>query len=439
VNRTSHLTLVLALGSGLGLASVGLGAGPSYAADTCHGLPVTIQGSPQHDISGTSGDDVIVTNGAANVWAGPGNDTVCVVGGAVVGVLAQEGDDYVEVDDHTDVEVFLGLGSDTYRGGSGSDFVRGAGEPGLVDSSVDSERDDIETGDGDDDVLSGQAGQPNPDRLVLGDGYDVARIVGTTGIVDGGPGPNQLRPATDPAQAPTSWAIDERAGVITKAGAPAWQIAGFTDLALRDFAIGSEVSVVATDAHETLDLYGRPSGGSVSVVAGGGNDKIALGPGVSVSFSGGGGRDRIELIRDHGGSLARRGLASFRMDRGSGRVVTNGVARSWSYDSVEALTVLGFARITAVGTRKGEAILAGGACDVTIRGGGGDDLLRRQRTESCGHGQSTTLVAGGPGDDVLIGSLENDVLLGGPGHDAADGRAGRDRCQAEQRRGCELR
>ena len=40
---------------------------------------------------------------------------------------------------------------------------------------------------------------------------------------------------------------------------------------------------------------------------------------------------------------------------------------------------------------------------------------------------------------MLTGNLATtDTLLGGPGNDRVDGKEGRDRCQAEERRRCEV-
>jgi hypothetical protein len=190
VTRSSVAALVLPLG----LLPLGAVAAPSYAVDTCHGLPVTIQGTANAAIAGTAGDDVIVTNGAQSVVAGAGSDTICVVGGGkYTTVLAQSGDDYVQVLDDSLVYAYLGLGSDTYRGGTGGDSVSAAGAPNLGgDTSVDTETDDLETGAGPDTVTSGIDGQPNNDRLVLGRGTTARRS------------PARRAPST-PVRHPTSW------------------------------------------------------------------------------------------------------------------------------------------------------------------------------------------------------------------------------------------
>ncbi len=54
---------------------------PAHAAATCQGQAVTIEGSG--DLTGTPGDDVILTSGHTVVRGGGGSDLVCVTGGAV--------------------------------------------------------------------------------------------------------------------------------------------------------------------------------------------------------------------------------------------------------------------------------------------------------------------------------------------------------------------
>jgi Ca2+-binding RTX toxin-like protein len=75
-------------------------------------------------------------------------------------------------------------------------------------------------------------------------------------------------------------------------------------------------------------------------------------------------------------------------------------------------------------------------CRVTLRGGGGDDVLTATtRPYECKTPKMR--LAGEGGNDRLVGSPSADVLLGGPGRDTADGMRGKDKCTAETERNCE--
>lgn len=66
----------------------------SYAQVTCNGKPATIVGTTGGTLTGTSGDDVIVAQGAFTytINAGNGNDTICSGSGADT-INAGSGDD----------------------------------------------------------------------------------------------------------------------------------------------------------------------------------------------------------------------------------------------------------------------------------------------------------------------------------------------------------
>lgn len=96
--------------SGLGLVSP-----PASAATECQGQAATIVGEPGERLDGTDGPDVIVTNGARNVYAGAGGDLVCTTAMPDrTFVSAGAGDDSVVADDATyrRLDVDLGPGSD---------------------------------------------------------------------------------------------------------------------------------------------------------------------------------------------------------------------------------------------------------------------------------------------------------------------------------------
>jgi Ca2+-binding RTX toxin-like protein len=65
---------------------------------------------------------------------------------------------------------------------------------------------------------------------------------------------------------------------------------------------------------------------------------------------------------------------------------------------------------------------------VTMRGGGGDDLLAGgSGTDKLIGGDGDDQLRGGPGNDMLIGGDGDDVLIGGPGRDVLRGGGGEDK------------
>lgn len=107
------------------LALTGAGApalGHSPAAATCQGRPASIEGSTG-TITGTEGDDVIVSTGPdTTVQALGGNDVICVVGGQV---NTGPGDDAVLSTGpvQSTTSVYLVGGNDTFVGGLGASGV----------------------------------------------------------------------------------------------------------------------------------------------------------------------------------------------------------------------------------------------------------------------------------------------------------------------------
>lgn len=151
------------------------------AAETCHGQPATLVGTPGQDLVGTAGPDVIVTNGAMVVRALDGGDLICVTGQARH-VNAGYGDDTVDATVRVGPgKTTLGWGSDTFTGGLGFDEVDAGGteDPVVSDGAwYDGEPDMIDTGKGGANVRSGE---------------DWASTVGTNDdvIVLGAPGPRR--------------------------------------------------------------------------------------------------------------------------------------------------------------------------------------------------------------------------------------------------------
>ena len=435
MDRTALVALLLPLT----VAPVGLAGPPAYAATTCHGLPVTLQGTPGANLQGTAGNDVIDTNGARETQAGAGDDTICVTNpGRFTWVYAADGNDYVDATPGHQVLAWLGAGSDTYRGSRDKDYVvAGEASGGPAEGAVDTEADDIETGAGADAVYSGWDGLPNGDRLLLGGGDDSLSLRGTSAAVDSGTGANRLIPYTDPLDS-AAWGLDTRAGVVTRQGVAVWRVSGFTDFSLGGFAPAAQVTIAGSSADETFDLLRRVSAARVDVAAGGGDDQIFVNANHVGTLDGRAGRDRLAMTGIFGGAKATRGRIDLRLDRSRATVTVQAQTRRWQLISFESVSSAGFYRARAVGAKGDEAIHLGGACRVVIEGGGGDDTLVRRPALGCSHREDqSSLLRGGPGDDLLIGWLGPDVLIGEAGRDRAQGRLGIDRCAAEVESGCE--
>ena len=184
---------------------------------------------------------------------------------------------------------------------------------------------------------------------------------------------------------------------------------------------------------------------------------------------GGGGRDTVTF--DSG----------FQAD--GARVDVAAATTTWFDGLAAPVTFAGFERH---GARAGAATVLGGpapddlfgtACDLTMRGGAGRDVLRaldpllsgtrvcpgstlrelegggdgdrligsRQAERFFGGGGGDTVYAGpgadrvlgDGGNDLLNGGVGDDDLFGGAGRDTAIGAPGRDLCRAETRRQCE--
>lgn len=145
--RTTSLTAVALLGAAL-VAPMSTAAA---AGETCQGQAATIVGTPEGQITGTEGADVIVTNGAVRVDALGGNDTVCSTG-------ENGGVTYA-----TGVIVVLGAGADTFIPSERDGSTVYAGTVDGTDTEADVIRSSGTAGL----IISGMAGQPNADIIDL--------------------------------------------------------------------------------------------------------------------------------------------------------------------------------------------------------------------------------------------------------------------------------
>jgi Ca2+-binding RTX toxin-like protein len=185
---------------GLGLASmVLLPNATAQAATTCQGQPATIEAS-SGDVTGTSGDDVIVATGTVTkVDAQQGDDLVCLVDtvemDAWLEIHAGEGDDAIDATAAlARVTTSLGAGSDTYLGSPFADLV-GMGLGGWpYDEGPDTGTDVVTTGAGDDELAVFPGVVLHAD---LGAGDDYVNFwttyAGEGSTFDLGPGSDSLR------------------------------------------------------------------------------------------------------------------------------------------------------------------------------------------------------------------------------------------------------
>jgi Ca2+-binding RTX toxin-like protein len=227
----SALAIALVVSSTLALTAP---LAPTYAAAAvCQGQPATIEGSTG-TITGTEGNDVIVSTGpGTEVKALGGDDIICVVGGTVE---TGPGDDSVvstaPVGIHT--TVFLFGGNDRYAGGDGGDTVTA------------------------DEVTSM--------HVTMGSSFGVVELYPTstvgTGTVDFGTTPGHL------------FAFGLETSRVDLAGQTA-SVDGLLTITTTHMrsatATGCRVRMKGDDANNVLDAYGR----DVVVSGGDGRDTLA--------------------------------------------------------------------------------------------------------------------------------------------------------------------
>ena len=447
-----RLLLPTGLATGLIAATLLTAPGAQAAADSCQGRTATVVGAGQYGLTGTEGDDVIVTNGADGVQALGGNDLICITNAPPsrtdISLDAGAGDDVVDASAATSgVTVELGAGSDTYTGSAYDETVHG-GTNGYDGSPVgDTERDSITTGSGGDDhVVSGSdRAVPNGDAVVLGadDGVGFGSSVGWFGpMADGGrlDGGGGARLAFGLGSGRV--VVDAATGTLTEDGRVDLRWTGFDD-----FSVGggnapapSLFGFRGTDRAEELDLRFRDAHtGRQRIDMGGGDDTLWLGhddnTGASgSSYSGGHGEDHVAMWAGN----------SLDLDLASGRMETRHEGRTFRLrlDRFETQLV-GAKKLVLKGMKKGEE-LRFYACRATVHGRGGADDIRQSRGDDYFEAglrckPRKFRLFGDKGKDTLQGSTDNDVLVGGPGRDAINGNGGRDRCSGEKLRSCEIR
>ncbi|WP_139977326.1 hypothetical protein [Nocardioides litoris] len=426
---------VLSVLSGAPATAAPPAPGAAAAAATCEGRPATVIGEPgQGLLRGTPGPDVVVSGGARSVQTYGGDDLVCVdVHPADLAPVVRTGDgaDRVVVTstEARGVRAVLGRGADTFVGGPGGDQVgTGTVEAGGTSPDRDAGRDVVETRGGDDAVQVG--GATMRDTARLGDGDDrvfvAARRAGTGAWLQGGAGRDEVvawGPRSSAVRPSQPVVVDNGRGVATRAGARWWRFGGLEGFDLS--AASGSVTFRGSGAAESL-VVDRPA--SLEADLGPGRDAVRmLAPVRGARLAAGPGRDRLDL----------RGAGDADVDLGLGRArVGSASAVTRSFADL-GLVVSGDARFRGTDQPNSLRVVA---CSIDAAGLGGADALEivpATDDELLPDCRRRGTLRGGPGADVLVGSLRDDVLLGGPGRDSAAGGRGSDLCRAERRVGCE--
>lgn len=367
------------------------------AAAVCDGQPATHVGTPGQDrLNGTTGPDVIVSNGAKNVYAAEGEDLVCLTNGDAV----------VTLDGFNEYDNTFTWANDRVIGSGGDDRISsGAGVEDYFDINQATENGD---------VLSLGTG----DSTVYMDGIPV-------GSIDGGSGRDQLfsRGRSDQLTVAVNTSM-------VYSGHPTADLDGIESFHLENASV-DVLKFTGSSASEAL--YTNPGfselGGqnpdAVTVALGGGDDVIALAAKVMGTIAGGQGDDQFRYTESAGAP-----------QRVTLNLLKGAVAGTGLKAKVSSFSRLytNFGNVTVVGDGQRNDV-AVNACTVRVRSGAGDDRVAITTFANC-DGMPHVL-NGGAGQDQLIGGRGRDLLIGGPGRDRADGRARSDRCVAEIRSNCE--
>ncbi len=418
----------------------------SGAVEVCLGSEATITAVANTSVRGTEGDDVIVVprGSTGGVDALGGSDVICLVDGPAapgpVGdvttfvVFGGPGDDTIVnlvTHPYSSLTILPGSGRDVVHGGAEGELVNAGDPSGGPDGDV--EADELRLGGGDDSLITGARGYPNPDVVDLGPGDDSVAYAGTGtapgGLLDGGTGVDVLRPSSldlvdPPAEpvAPGRVTFDNRAGRSWVDGAAYLQWTGFEEFELHEFR-RSRLRFTGSSVDETLWL----GEGRQRVDLGGGDDVVSnsgrLFP--SGRVLGGPGDDtlRVSVWDTAEVDLRARLRTTYRHRK------VNAQVRGFEVAEVSATVA------QVRGTNRPETIRVA-AYRSSVSAGGGRDVVELSLRMIVRQGKRRSLARGGPGSDRLVGTNRDDVLLGGAGRDTALGGGGRDRCDAEVRRSC---
>lgn len=343
--------------------------------------------------------------------------------------------------------------------GPGDDLVFGGAG---VDQLIGADGNDTLYGNEGNDVILGGGGI---DVIVGGIGNDVLRGQGATDDIDGGLGIDTID-----GGAGELLAHDDVEGLVQVTGVGYTSTRG--DRLLLD--AGSFIRGLELRGGDGADTFLAPDfvDGNLTLLGNGGNDTLYGGAGNDIILGGAGndvlqgraGRDFMQgglgddVVRGQGGTdTIGGGLGNDRLD---GSIGTNVLQEEVDANMVLS-TVAGtvpVSKLSGIGTDVLEgdftsAILIGGASnnvldartfngDVTIIGGGGNDLIYGSNVRAVvdgGDGNDTIfggagsdLLAGGNGNDSISGAGAADKILGGSGNDTLNGGTGTDLVLGEE-------
>ena len=300
MRRTTTVTTALAAMALAGSLAPATAADPGDAAPrsgaaTCFGQPATLTGADADAnglITGTEGDDVIVSDGQY-VEALGGNDLICATG--TYWVHAGEGDDQVSsIAPKNNHRIVLGPGNDHFEGTEARDRVYAEQHARYTDENPPPDvpadpaisTDTIRTLGGNDKVISGEVDQVNNDDIELGEGRDVVDLAGTAGSgveVDGGSGDDTVRDTG----ASEDLKVDLRRDSRTLGGQASGELESVERATV--FTTG-KLEVVGSNSRNWLYVGG---GKSTEVWASGGRDTVVVEGCGPVLAAGGGGDDVI--------------------------------------------------------------------------------------------------------------------------------------------------
>ncbi len=365
-------------------------------SELCFGEAPTILGSPGGEVGGTAGRDVVITNGAAYVAAGAGDDLVCVTGDAAPFLKTGAGNDRIDASATRrswNLTVNLGAGADEFLGGPARDSIRANG-------TGEDDADRIKTAGGRDSVSTGGR-DTNNDVIRLGSEADAVYVSRTLPqpVIHGGRGADGLFMFLNRSRV-GSWRIDNRTRQMTADRVVA---ARWTSFSRFEPSIPGSATFIGGAGREFLSIAieERPS---LQIHLGAEDDRLQVfGRAPGGRLDGGAGKDSISVVY-----TATDGSVSLNLERGRFVAAAPG--------EHAAMSALHFENAAL----RGEAHLM-------IRGTDGPNHLH-------GHAEVSPIsLYGLGGNDRLEGGGGNDILIGGPGHDVADGSFGIDRCDSEVR------
>jgi Ca2+-binding RTX toxin-like protein len=323
-----------------------------------------------------AGDDTITVEGADDVTAGNGNDTVTLTDVANVKVTLGDGNDTVTGGATV-------TAADTLTGGDGTDVLQlNAGSTaGAEGADKGTDATSTISFDGDFtgfETITLAAGAASVDSST--DGKDKAGALNKYEIT--------LGDATNVA-ATKVLTVDGsalRAGVITGIGD------GTDDGAVRNIGESD------TTGSETLTLTATAISGSVSVLGGAGNDTITTSAQADTIVSGAG---NDVITSNAGNDSISAGDGTDNINAGDGDNTVDGGAGN---DTITSGT--------------GNDVITTGAGDHTVTSGGGNDSI----TANIGNDSITA----GDGNDTIVAGDGNDTVEGGNGVDVIDLGGGSD-------------